>query len=127
MKIDDILRPQQAGVIEIAGFEIERVKGLLLGVVGISVTAGDIRLHSQPWFAGDLEGVTGVEAACPSQDGVVPETSQLPNFFGVPIPVAPFTKLPTAERMAMFITGAGGVRAILAVNSEVIKISADRV
>jgi hypothetical protein len=43
MNIDDVLRTQQTGIIEVSGLEIKCVKRLLLSAIGIGIAAGHVR------------------------------------------------------------------------------------
>src|SRR5712664_659897 len=57
MDANDILRPDQAGIIEIAGFEEERVEGPEVPIIWIVVTAGGAGLESEPRIPRRVPGI----------------------------------------------------------------------
>src|SRR6266478_4421773 len=53
MHANNVLRPDQAGIVEVTGFEEERVEGSEPPIILIVVTAGGAGLESDPFFFND--------------------------------------------------------------------------
>src|SRR5262249_49621293 len=85
--VDDVLRPNQAGIVEVARLEEERIDGFEPMVALLSITARYVELCSEPRRPGQLPGVPRVDARRPRQDRVASKAAELQNLLGVPIPV----------------------------------------
>src|SRR5271163_1074006 len=101
MNINDVLRANQAGVIEIAGLEIKRVEGPLRAIGGVVVAAGNIRFQSESGLPRGIPCVTAIQTDRPGKDGFIRKTSGLRHRFGVPIPLAFLTEPSHTKRMPL--------------------------
>src|SRR5258707_10583565 len=68
MDANDILRPDQARIVEVTGFEEERVEGSEVPIIWIVVTAGGAGLESQPRLEWRIPRISGVECRRPRKD-----------------------------------------------------------
>src|SRR5258708_17267319 len=68
MDTNNVLWPNQAGIVEIPGFAIQRVEGFELSILWVMVAAGDSRLQPKSWLPGCFERVTAVDCRCPSEN-----------------------------------------------------------
>ena len=127
METDDVLWPYQSGVVEVAGFEIERVEGFQTPVFGVVVAADNAHLQTEPRLPRCIPSVTGIHRGRPGQDGIVPKSSHLHHLFRVIVPALPRAKFTGAERMPMFVAGSRGVDRVLIGDAQIIKVNAELV
>src|ERR1700679_4167192 len=120
MNINDIFGTEQAGLVEITGFEKKRVKSSLLAVTGIA--AGHIRFQAESWLPHRIPGIAGIQTGGPSQDGFISKTAGLQDFFRVQIPMRPFAEFARPQGMPEFVTGARSVGPVFATDAEIIPI-----
>src|SRR5260370_28682229 len=71
MHANDILRPDQAGIIEIAGFEEERVEGSEAPIIWIIVPAGSAGLDYEPRIPPRVPRLSGFYRRAPRAHGIV--------------------------------------------------------
>src|ERR1700677_4667351 len=65
MEVYQVLRAQEAGVIEVAGLEIKCVECSLRSTIGIAVAACDIRFQSEPRLQRCIPCVAGIKTCRP--------------------------------------------------------------
>src|SRR6266567_4403608 len=92
MDAHDILRPDQAGIVEIAGFEEERVEGSEVPIIWIVVTAGGAGLEPQPGTPRRVPGVAGIYRRGPREDRFVAKAAHLEYLLRVPVPMVAGSK-----------------------------------
>src|SRR6266446_2929980 len=68
MDANDILRPDQAGIIEVTGFEEERVEGSEVPIIWIVVTAGGTSLEPKPRSPRRVPGIASIDRRAPRED-----------------------------------------------------------
>src|SRR6266545_2716120 len=68
MDANDILRPDQAGIVEVTGFEEERVEGSEVPIIWIAVTAGGAGLESEPRIPRRVPGIAYIYRRAPRED-----------------------------------------------------------
>ena len=104
MDAHDILRPNQAGIVEIAGLEEERVKGFEPCIIGVVVPAGNARFESEPRLPARVPCVTGINGGRPREDGIVAKASRLDHLLSVPVPIVPCAEFPRTNCMPVLVT-----------------------
>src|SRR5437899_9792556 len=77
MHANDVLRPDQAGIIEIAGFEEERVEGSEAPIIWIVVPAGGAALESEPRIPRRVPGIAYIYRRAPREDRFVAKAAHL--------------------------------------------------
>src|SRR5205823_6025574 len=77
MDANDILRPDQAGIVEVTGFEEERVEGSEAPIIWIVVAAGGTRLESEPRIPGRVPGIACIYRRSPREDRIVAKAADL--------------------------------------------------
>src|SRR5450759_1441222 len=109
METDDVLWTNQSGVVEVAGFEIERVKSSQTPVFGVAVAADNAHLQTEARLPRCVPGVTGVHRGRPGEDGIVSKSSHLHHLCRFIVPAMPRAEFTRAERMPVFVAGSRGV------------------
>src|SRR6266481_22777 len=105
MHADDILRPDQAGIIEIAGFEEERVEGSEAPIIWIVVAAGGAGFEPEPRIPGRVRGIACIYRRAPREDRFVAKTAHLKHLFPLPVPMVACCKLARPQRVAVLVCG----------------------
>src|SRR6266566_524764 len=123
MNVDQVRRTYQAGVIEISGFEIQRIESPLLSIVGIGVAAGNIHFQSQTRLPLRIPGVAGVEARGPRQDVFIAKSSDLKGGLAVPIPVVVSAEKTRPKCVAVLVAGSRGIFTVFIRDAEVIQVN----
>src|SRR6266542_3489342 len=77
MDANDILRPDQAGIVEISGFEEERVEGPEPPIIWIVVTAGGAGFESEPRIPRRVPGIACIYRRAPRKDRFVAKAAHL--------------------------------------------------
>src|SRR6266436_8934234 len=80
MDANDILRPDQAGIIEIAGFEEERVEGSEAPIIWIAVAASGAGFEPEPRIPRRVPRVAGVYRRAPREDRFVAKAAHLEHL-----------------------------------------------
>src|SRR6266481_5827650 len=93
MHANDILRTDQAGIIEIAGFEEERVEGSEPPIIWVIVPARSAGLDSEPRPPRRVPGVAGVYRRGPREDRFVAKAAHLERLLPLQVPVVPGSEL----------------------------------
>ena len=126
MNVDLVLRTDQARIVKVAGLEEQSIESSEAMVFRVTIAARRIELRAEPRFPERLPGVSRVEARGPRENRVAVKAAELQNLFGVPIPVLPMPELAGAERVPMFVSGAGSVFPVLSADAEVVEIDSER-
>src|SRR5271167_4525800 len=84
MNINDVGRTDQAGIIEVEGFEIKRIKSSLMAVTVVATR--NIHFHSKSRLPFRIPSIAGVQTRRPSEDGFITKSSDLDNAFAIPVP-----------------------------------------
>src|SRR5438094_1013122 len=108
MDANDILRPDQAGIIEIAGFEEERVEGPEVPIIWIVVTAGGAGLESEPRIPRRVPGIAYIYRRAPREDRFVAKAAHLEHLLRFPIPMVAGCELARAQRVAVLVRDSRG-------------------
>src|SRR6266436_9262846 len=87
MHANNVLRPDQAGIIEITGFEEERVEGSEVPIIWIAVTAGSASLESEPRIPRRVPGIASIDRRTPCEDRFVAKAGHLEHLLPFPIPM----------------------------------------
>src|SRR5580765_1278703 len=124
MDANDILRPDQAGIIEIAGFEEERVEGSEVPIIWIVVTTGSAGLESEPRIPRRVPGVAGIYSRGPRENGIVAKAAHLEHLLRVPVPMVPNAKFARAQRVTVFVAASRGILPVFAMNPQVVQVEA---
>src|SRR6266478_5418749 len=77
MDANDILGPDQAGIVEVTGFEEERVEGSEVPIISITVTAGGAGLESEPRIPRRVPGIAYIHRRAPREDRFVAKAAHL--------------------------------------------------
>jgi len=101
MDANDILRPDQAGIVEVTGFEEERVEGSEVPIIWIVVTAGGAGLESEPGTPLRVPSIAGIYPRGPREDGIVAKTAHLKHLLRVPVQMVPGAKFARAQGVAV--------------------------
>src|SRR6266436_3455692 len=112
MDANDILRPDQAGIIEITGFEEERVEGPEAPIIWIVVTAGGAGLESEPRIPRRVPGKAYIHRRAPREDRFVAKAAHLEHLLRFPIPMVAGCELARAKRVAVLVPASRGIRPI---------------
>src|SRR5713101_2216126 len=103
MDANDILRPDQAGIIEIAGFEEQRVEGSEVPIIWIVVAAGGAGFEPEPRIPCRVPGVAGVYRRGPREDRFVAKAAHLERLLPLQVPMVPGHELARAQCMAVLV------------------------
>src|ERR1044071_8655930 len=103
MDAHKILRPDQAGIVEVTGFEEKRVEGSKAPIIWIVVTAGDAGLESEPRIPHRVPGVAGVYRRGPREDRIVAKAAHLERLLSLQIPMVPSSELARSQCMAVLV------------------------
>src|SRR5260370_2774351 len=103
MDANDILRSDQAGIIEIAGFEEERVEGSEVPIIWIVVAAGGAGFEPEPLIPPRAAGITCIYLRGPRQDRIVAKAAHLERLLSLQVPMVPGSELARAQCMAVLV------------------------
>src|SRR6266550_4409235 len=103
MDANDILRPDQAGIVEVTGFEEESVEGSEVPIIWIVVTAGGAGLEPEPRIPGRVPGITCIYRCAPREDRFVAKAAHLEHLLRFPIPLVAGCELARAQRVAVLV------------------------
>src|SRR6266481_828531 len=103
MDANNILRSDQAGIIEIAGFEEERVEGSEVPIIWIVVAAGGAGFEPEPRIPCRVPGVAGVYRRGPREDRFVAKAAHLERLLPLQVPMVPGHELARAQCMAVLV------------------------
>src|SRR5439155_1197079 len=103
MDANDILRSDQARIVEVAGFEEERVEGSEVPIIWIIVTAGGAGLEPEPRIPRRVPGITCIYRRAPSEDRFVAKAPHLEHLLRFQIPMVPSSELARAQCMAVLV------------------------
>src|SRR6266496_5031228 len=109
MHANNVLRPDQAGIIEIAGFEEERVEGPEAPIIWIVVTAGGAGLESEPRIPRRVPGIACIDRRAPREDRFVAKAAHLEHLLRFPIPMVAGCELARAQRVAVLVPASRGI------------------
>src|SRR6266700_3366813 len=109
MHANDVLWPDQAGIVEVTGFEEERVEGSEVPIIWIVVTAGGAGLEPQPGTPRRVPGVAGIYRRGPREDRFVAKAAHLKHLLRFPVPMVAGSKLARTQRVAVFIPASRGI------------------
>src|SRR5258708_2309670 len=122
MDANDVLRPDQAGIIEIAGFEEERVKGAEAPIIWIVVPAGSAGFEPEPWIPGSVPGIASIYGRAPREDRFVAKAAHLEHLLRVPVPMVPRAKFARAQRVAVLVPASRGILTVFAMNPQIVQV-----
>src|SRR6266851_8245833 len=105
MDANDILRPDQAGIIEIAGFEEQRVEGSEAPIIWIVVAAGGAGFEPEPRIPCRVPGVAGVYRRAPRENRFVAKAAHLERLFPLQVPMVAGCKFARPQRVAVLVCG----------------------
>src|SRR5438552_7137308 len=103
MDANDILRPDQAGIVEVTGFEEERVEGSEVPIIWIVVAAGGAGLESEPRIPRRVPGVASVYRRGPCEDRFAAKAAHLEHLLSLQVPMVPGSELARAQCMAVLV------------------------
>src|SRR5947207_3743984 len=124
MDANNILRSNQACVVEIARFEKESVEGFEAPIIRVVVAAGGACLEPNPRRPGRVPGVAGINGGRPREDGIIAKAADLEHLLGVPVPMVPGTEFTGTDCVPMLVSRPGGKGGALVINSQIIEIQA---
>src|ERR1700722_561900 len=124
MNTNDVLGANQAGVVEIAGFKIKRIKGSLRPIGGIVVAACDTCFQTNPGSPRVVPRITGIQTGGPGKDGFICETSGLEHGFPVPIPLIPLAEPARSKRMPLLVSCSRSVLSVLTGDAKIVNVQA---
>src|SRR6185503_18416373 len=124
MDANDILRPDQAGIVEVTRFEEERVEGFEASIIWVVVTAGGAGLESEPRIPRRVPRVAGIYRRSPREDGIVAKTAHLEHLLRVPVPMVPGAKFARAKRVAVLVPSSRGILSVFAMNPQIVQVQA---
>src|SRR6266550_406908 len=122
MHANDILRPDQAGIIEIAGFEEERVEGSEAPIIWIVVAAGGAGFEPEPRIPCRVPRVAGVYRRAPGEDRFVAKAAHLEHLLRFPIPMVAGRELARAQRVAVLVPASRGILSVFAMNPKIVQV-----
>src|SRR6266566_1482148 len=100
---NDILRPDQAGIIEVTRFEEERVEGSEVPIIWIVVPAGSAGFEPEPRIPRRVPGVASVYRRGPCEDRIVAKAAHLERLLSLQVPMVPGSELARAQCMAVLV------------------------
>src|SRR6266700_396242 len=124
MDANNVLRPDQAGIIEIAGFEEERVEGPEAPIIWIVVTAGGAGLESEPRIPRRVPGIACIYRRAPREDRFVAKAAHLEHLLRFPIPMVAGCELARAQRVAVLVRASRGILSVLSMNPQIVQVQA---
>src|SRR2546427_2174472 len=122
MDADDILRSDQAGIVEVTGFEEERVEGSEAPIIWFVVAAGGAGLESEPRIPARVPGIAGVYRRAPREDRFVAKAAHLEHLLRFPIPMVAGCELARAQRVAVLVRDSRGVLTVFAMNPQIVQV-----
>src|SRR6266404_4085086 len=122
MDANDILRPDQAGIIEIAGFKEERVEGSEAPISWIVVPAGSAGFEPEPRIPRRVPRVAGVYRRAPREDRFVAKAAHLEHLLRFPIPMVAGRELARAQCVAVLVPASRGILSVFAMNPQIVQV-----
>src|SRR6266705_3321893 len=122
MHANNVLRPDQAGIVEVTGFEEERVEGSEAPIIWIVVTAGGAGLEPQPGTPRRIPGVAGIYRRGPREDRFVAKAAHLEHLLRFPIPMVAGCELARAQRVAVLVPASRGILPVFAMDPQIVQV-----
>src|SRR4029077_4424546 len=122
MDANDILRPDQAGIIEITGFEEERVERSEVPIIGVVVTGGGGGPEREPRIPRRVPGIAYIYRRAPREDRFVAKAAHLQHFLRFPVPMVAGCKLARAQRVAVLVPASRGILPVFAMNRQIVQV-----
>ena len=122
MHANDILRPDQAGIIEIAGFEEERVEGSEAPIIWIVVAGGGAGFEPEPRIPPRVPGITCIYRRGPREDRIVAKAAHLERLLSLQVPMVPGSELARAQCMAVLVPASRGLLALFTMDPQIVQV-----
>src|SRR6266481_3747882 len=122
MDANDILRPDQAGIVEVTGFEEERVEGSEAPIIWIVVPAGGAGFESEPRIPRRVPGIAYIHRRAPREDRFVAKAAHLEHLLRFPIPMIAGCELARAQRVAVLVPDSRGILTVFAMNPQIVQV-----
>src|SRR6266542_2100075 len=122
MRANNVLRPDKAGIVEVTGFEEERVEGSEAPIIRIVVTAGGAGLESEPRIPRRVPGIAYIYRRAPREDRFVANSVHLEHLLRFHIPMVAGCELARAQRVEVLVPASRGILPVFAMNPQIVQV-----
>src|SRR6266496_2287076 len=126
MHANNVLRPDQAGIVEVTGFEEERVEGPEVPIIWIVVTAGGAALESEPHIPRRVPSIAYIYRRAPREDRFVAKAAHLEHLLRFPIPMVAGCELARAQHVAVLVPASRGILSVFAMDPQIVQVETQR-